>query len=31
VRSILVYKMIFLVFVFLGAMFEAKTVTDFGD
>jgi len=31
VRSILLYKTIFLVFTWLGAIFEAKAVTDFGD
>jgi AGCS family alanine or glycine:cation symporter len=31
VRSILLYKAIFLVFTWLGAIFEARAVTDFGD
>jgi AGCS family alanine or glycine:cation symporter len=31
VRSILAFKAIFLVFVVLGAVFEATAVTDFGD
>jgi AGCS family alanine or glycine:cation symporter len=31
VRSILLYKTIFLIFTCLGARFEAKAVTDFGD
>ncbi len=31
VRSILVYKVIFLVFVWLGAIFEASAVIEFGD
>jgi AGCS family alanine or glycine:cation symporter len=31
VRSILAYKLIFLVFVVLGAIFEASAVIDFGD
>jgi AGCS family alanine or glycine:cation symporter len=31
VRSILLYKTLFLVFAWLGAIFEAKAVTDFGD
>jgi len=31
VRSILLYKTIFLVFTWLGAIFEATAVTDFGD
>jgi AGCS family alanine or glycine:cation symporter len=31
VRSILLYKTLFLVFTWLGAIFEAKAVTDFGD
>jgi AGCS family alanine or glycine:cation symporter len=31
VRSILAFKAIFLVFVVLGALFEATAVTDFGD
>ena len=30
-RSILLYKTLFLVFTWLGAIFEAKAVTDFGD
>jgi AGCS family alanine or glycine:cation symporter len=31
VRSILTYKLIFLVFTWLGAVFEATAVVDFGD
>jgi AGCS family alanine or glycine:cation symporter len=31
VRSILLFKLIFLIFTWLGAIFEAKAVTDFGD
>ena len=31
VRSILAYKLIFLLFVVLGAIFEARAVIDFGD
>ena len=31
VRSILLYKLIFLVFTWLGAIFEATAVIDFGD
>ena len=31
VRSILLYKTIFLVFTWLGAIFEATAVTNFGD
>ena len=30
-RSIHLYKLVFLVFAFLGAMFEAGSVLDFGD
>ncbi len=30
-RSILAYKTLFLVFVWLGAIFEARAVIDFGD
>lgn len=31
VRSILVYKAVFLLFVWMGAIFEARAVVDFGD
>jgi len=31
VRSILVYKGVFLLFVWMGAVFEARAVVDFGD
>jgi len=31
VRSILVYKLVFLLFTWLGAIFEPKAVLDFGD
>ena len=31
VRSILAYKLIFLVFTWLGAIFQAQAVLDFGD
>jgi alanine or glycine:cation symporter, AGCS family len=31
VRSILVYELAFLIFVWLGSVFEAKSVLDFGD
>ncbi len=31
VRSILAYKLLFLVFVWLGAIFEAESVVEFGD
>jgi len=31
VRSILVYKLVFLLFTWLGAVFEPKAVLDFGD
>jgi AGCS family alanine or glycine:cation symporter len=31
VRSILAYKLIFLIFTWLGAIFEATAVIDFGD
>jgi AGCS family alanine or glycine:cation symporter len=30
-RSIHLYKLVFLTFAFLGAMFEARSVLDFGD